>query len=202
MSENKNQPPENKENSPVENESLIELVEELFDEMDEHKIFEGLPEIDRKEFGAPESEEDDKKFILKIKYEIIQKIREVFNDSSSWEQQRIKYRQQVVKIVENYILYKTFGELNKDARRKIIAPHIEDLGIKDFETFEKGTYFDIVQKYIEYCVFLSILREEFWDGMEESFPSRLAYQLREYGRYLYASNLNDEEDTGAAKFFS
>lgn len=202
MSENKNQSPENEENPKTENDSIIELVEEFFDEMDDYENLKGLTEINREEFGVPESEEGDKKCRLKIKDGVIQKIKEIFNDSNSWEQQRIKYRQEVIKIVENYILYKTFGELNKDARRKIIVPHIEDIDIKDFEVFEKETYFDIIQKHIEYSVFLSILRGEFLDGMEESFPSRLTYQLKEYGSYLYASNLNDKEDTEISKFLS
>ena len=39
MSEKENQSPENEENPPVENESIIELVEEFFDEMDEYETF-------------------------------------------------------------------------------------------------------------------------------------------------------------------
>ncbi len=202
MSENENQSPESEENPKTENESIIELVEEFFDEMDECETLKGLTEIDREEFGVPESGESDKKYRLKIKDEIIRKIKEIFNDSNSWEEQRIKYRQEMIRIVENYILNKTFGELCKDDRRKILEPHIEDLDVKDFECFEKETYFDIVQKHIEYSVFLSILRGEFLDGMEESFPSRLTYQLKEYGRYLYASNLSDGEDSKLSKFLS
>ena len=39
--------------------------------------------------------------------------------------------------------------------------------------------------------------------MEESFPSRLIYHLKEYGRYLYASNLNDgDEDSKLSEFLS
>jgi hypothetical protein len=192
MSENENQSPEDEENPKTENESIIELVEKIFDEMDECKTLKDLPEIDKEEFGVPESEEDHKKFRLKTKDEIIQKIKEIFNDSNSWEQQRKKYRLELIKIVEDYILCKIFGELNIDNRRTIFASHINELDVKDFESFEKETYFDIVQNQIEYYVFLSILREEFWDGMEESFPSKLTYQLKEYGRYLYTSCLNED----------
>ncbi len=201
MSEKENLLPENEENPKTENEPIIELTEKIFDEMDECKTFEGLPEIDREKFGVPESEEGDKHFRSKIKDEIIQKIKEIFIGSNSWEQQRIKYRQEMIEIVENYILYKAFGEINKDARKEIVDSHIEDLDVEDFEAFEKEIYFDIVQKHIEYSVFLSILRGEFWDGMEESFPSRLTYLLREYSRYLYASCLSDEKSTGVENFF-
>ena len=42
MSENENQSPENDENLPIENESIIELVEELFDQMDKDEIYGGV----------------------------------------------------------------------------------------------------------------------------------------------------------------
>ena len=99
MSKNEDQSTENEENPPVENDSIIELVEELFDELDEYETFEGLPKIDREDFGVPESEEGDEKFRIKTKDEIIQIIREIFNDSNSFEQQRKKYRLEVIKIV-------------------------------------------------------------------------------------------------------
>ena len=43
-------------------------------------------------------------------------------------------------------------------------------------------------------IFLFILRRLFWDGMEESFPSRLAYHLKEYGKYLFKFELNNDEE--------
>ena len=78
----------------------------------------------------------------------------------------------------------------------------DDLNIKDFDSFERETYFDLAESKFNYHIFLFILRRLFWDGMEESFPSRLTYHLREYGRYLYASNLNDDEDTKMSDFLS
>ena len=45
MSEKENQSSENEENLPIENESIIELVEELFDQMDKDEIYEGIPVV-------------------------------------------------------------------------------------------------------------------------------------------------------------
>ncbi len=193
MLENENQSSENDENLPIENEPIIELVEELFEEMNERGTFWCPPLITKKDFGVPESEEEDKKFRLKTKDEIIQKIGELFNNSNSFEQQRKNYRLEVIKSVENFTLYTVFGELKKDERKKIVVPHMDDLDIKGFEVFEKETYFDIVKSKFDYYIFLFILRRLFWDGMEESFPSRLTYHLKEYGDYLFKSQLNNNE---------
>ena len=164
-------------------------------------------EVGREDFGVPESEEEDKKFRLKTKESIIQKIREIFNDSTSYEQQRKKYRVEVIKSAEDFILRQVYGELKKDEREKILVPHMDDLNddlnIKDFDSFERETYFDLAESKFNYHIFLFILRRLFWDGMEESFPSRLAYHLKEYGKYLFKFELNnDEEDPEYAEFLS
>ena len=203
MSKNEDQSTENEENPPVENESLIELVEELFDQMDKDEIYEGIPVVGREDFGVPESEEEDKKFRLKTKESIIQKIREIFNDSTSYEQQRKKYRVEVIKSAEDFILRQVYGELKKDEREKILVPHMDDLNIKDFDSFERETYFDLAESKFNYHIFLFILRRLFWDGMEESFPSRLTYHLKEYSKYLFKFELNnDEEDPEYAELLS
>ena len=67
MSENESQSPENEENLPIENESIIELVEETFEGLNANATY----RINREDFGVPESEEDGKKFLLKTKEEII-----------------------------------------------------------------------------------------------------------------------------------
>ena len=191
MSENENQSPENEENLPIENESIIELVEETFDGLNADATY----RINREDFGVPESEEDGKKFLLKIKEEIIQKIRAIFGNSKSFEQQRKKYRLEVIKSAENYTLYTIFGELKKDERKKIVFLNKDDVDIKDFDSFEKEVYFDIVKNRIEYHMLLFVLRDQFGDGLEESFPSKLVYLLKEYGWHLFKFHLsNDDED--------
>ena len=80
---------------------------------------------------------------------------------------------------------------------------MDDLNIKDFDSFERETYFDLAESKFNYHIFLFILRRLFWDGMEESFPSRLTYHLKEYGKYLFKFELNnDEEDPEYAEFLS
>ena len=191
MSEKENQSSENEENLPIENESIIELVEETFDGLNADATY----RINREDFGVPESEEDGKKFLLKIKEEIIQKIRALFGNSKSFEQQRKKYRLEVIKSAENYTLYTIFGELKKDERKKIVFLNKDDVDIKDFDSFEKEVYFDIVKNRIEYHMLLFVLRDQFGDGLEESFPSKLVYLLKEYGWHLFKSHLsNDDED--------
>ena len=199
MSEKENQSSENEENLPIENESIIELVEETFDGLNANATY----RINREDFGVPESEEGDEKFRIKTKDEIIQIIREIFNDSNSFEQQRKKYRLEVIKSAENYTLYAIFGELKKDERKKIVFLNKDDLDIKDFDSLEKEVYFDIVKSRIEYHMLLFVLRDQFGDGLEESFPSRLTYHLKEYSKYLFKFELNnDEEDPEYAEFLS
>jgi hypothetical protein len=194
---------ENEENLPIENEFIIELVEEIFDQMDGDETFDGLPMVNRQGFGVPESEEGDKKFRLKTKDEIIQRVGEIFNDSNSFEQQRKKYRLEVIKSAENFTLYTIFSGLKKEERKKIAAPHMGDLEIKNFEDFEKETYFDIVRSKFDYHIFLFVLRRLFWDGLEELFPSRLIYHLKEYGKHLFESELNNyEEDSEYSDYLS
>ena len=195
MSENKNQSPEDEDNLLVGNESIIELVEEFYEEFEKNKNLVDLPEIPKKEFGVPESEEDDKKFRLKIKDEIIQRIREIFKESNCFEQQHKKYRNEVIQSAENFTLYKIFGELKRDERRKLVKLNNKDMDTKGFESYDKEVYFDIVKSKYLYSIFLLILRGYFYDGEEESFPSKLVYQLKEYGSYLfkYHLDLDDEE---------
>ena len=85
--------------------------------------------------------------------------------------------------------------MKKDERKKIVFLNKDDVDIKDFESFEKEVYFDIVKSRIEYHMLLFVLRDQFGDGLEESFPSKLVYLLKEYGWHLFKSHLsNDDED--------
>ena len=194
MSEKENQSPEDEDNLPVENEFLIELVEEAFGEVDADAIYDGLPTINREDFGVSESEEDCKKVLLITKDEILERIREIFKESNSFEQQRKKYRLEVIKSAENFTLYTIFGELKRDERKKLVIQNKDEIDYKDFNSFENEVYFDIVKSKFIYHIFLLILREQFGDGLEESFPSKLIYSLKRYGWHLFKSELIDNED--------
>jgi hypothetical protein len=196
MSENEDRLPEGKDDLPIENESIIELVEEFFDEFDQNDKLVDLPEIKREEFGVSESNESDKTFRLKIKGEILQKIKEILNDSTSYYQQHKKYRVEIIQSVTDFTLFLIFGELKKDERKKIVQSNLSEGDILDFDNHEKETYFDIIKSKFCYAIFLLILRKYFSDGKEESFPSKLTYHLNQYGSYLFKYHLTvDDEDS-------
>ncbi len=196
MTEDEDQSFEDEDNLPVENEFLIELVEEVFGEVDDYDTYLGHPEINREEFRVPKSEEYDEQFRLKTKYDITKKIIEIFDDSKSFEQQRKKYRLEVIKSAEDYILRKSFGELKRNDRKKLVDLNKDDIDFESFNNFEKEVYFNIVEGKFKYYIFLLILRDQFGDGLEESFPSKLIYSLNRYSWYLFKSHLNtDDEDS-------
>jgi hypothetical protein len=196
MTEDEDQSFEDEDNLPVENEFLIELVEEVFGEVDDYDTYLGHPEINREEFRVPKSEEYDEQFRLKTKYDITKKIIEIFDDSKSFEQQRKKYRLEVITSAEDLILQKSFGELKRNEREKIFNQNKDCMDSKSFSNFDKEVYFDIVESKFKYYIFLLILRDHFGDGLEESFPSKLIYSLKKYGWYLLKSHLsNDDEDS-------
>ena len=195
MSENEDQIPEDEDDLPVENEFLIELLEEVFGEVDDYDTYLGHPEINRKEFRVPNSEEYDEQFRLSAKYDITKKISEIFDDSTRFEQQRKKYRLEVIKYTEDFILRKCFGELKRTERERIFNQNKDCMDSESFSNFEKQVYFDIVESKFKYYIFLSILRDQFGDGLEESFPSKLIYSLKKYGWYLFKLELSDNEDS-------
>ena len=196
MSDNENHSPEDEDNLPIENESILELVEEFFNEFDQNKKLVDLPEIKRGNFGVPESEKDDKEFRLKVKGEVFEKIKEIFKDSTSYYQQHKKYRVEIIQSVTDFTLFLIFGELEKDERKKIVQSNLSEGDILDFDKHEKETYFDIVKSKFCYAIFLLILRRYFSDGKEESFPSKLTYHLNQCGSYLFKYHLNvDDEDS-------
>ena len=183
----------NHEEPPIENKVILDLIEEFYSEDLQDFDMERLTRIDKKEFGIIAPEQDFTKVKSEVKVKIVQKVKEIKKDSSTYEQQHKNYRSLFADLVEEVVLKEYFGDLEKYERRKLYENYLDEKERESFQTFEVNTYFEIIRSKLIYHLVMSLLQDIFDDARESSFPGKLTYQLNKYGEVLFEHTLLELE---------